>query len=102
MFAGTWTDQEPLSYGRKYCVEASIACCRLIASKHTPCVSVRFSVLFLNEVITNFALLEYPFMHDGITHEEYDKERDYFIHHYEDYKERIFLCGNRKRTKKVN
>lgn len=30
-----------------------------------------------NDVITNFALLEYPFMHEGITHEEYDMERDY-------------------------
>ena len=39
-----------------------------------------------DDIITNFALLEYPFMLEGITHAEYDEERDYFIHHYEDYK----------------
>lgn len=44
-----------------------------------------------NDVITNFALLEYPFMHEGITHEEYDMERDYFIHHYEDYKKGTYI-----------
>ena len=44
-----------------------------------------------NDVITNFALLEYPFIHEGITHEEYEKERDYFIHHYEDYKKGTYV-----------
>ena len=50
-----------------------------------------------DDIITNFALLEYPFMLEGITHAEYDEERDYFIHHYEDYKkETINLCGNKE------
>ena len=39
-----------------------------------------------NEVITDFTLLEYPFMHEGITHGEFDEEKIYFAQHYDDYR----------------
>jgi len=55
-----------------------------------------------NDVITNFALLEYPFMHDGITHEEYEEERDYFIHHYEDYKKGSYVPLWKQKVQKEN
>lgn len=44
-----------------------------------------------NEQIGNISMLEYPFVYPGITYGEYWKERDYFIHHYEDYKKGTYV-----------
>ena len=39
-----------------------------------------------DDIITDFTLLEYPFIHEGITHREFEEEQIYFAKHYEDYK----------------
>ena len=56
-----------------------------------------------NDVITNFALLEYPLMHEGLLNESIVEERNsLFINKKNIKKEPISLCGNRKRKKKTN
>ena len=30
-------------------------------------------------------------MHEGITYDEFEEEKDYFIHHYEDYKNGTYI-----------
>ena len=44
-----------------------------------------------DDIITNFTLLEYPFIHEGITHREFEEEQIYFAKHYEDYKKETYI-----------
>ena len=53
-----------------------------------------------NEVITNFAMLEYLFIHEGITYGEFEKEYDYFIHHHEEYKKGTYVPLWKQKQKK--
>ena len=44
-----------------------------------------------DDIITNFTLLEYPFIHEGITHREFEEEQIYFAKHYEDYIKETYI-----------
>ncbi len=39
----------------------------------------------MNEPIKEWRALEYPFMHEGITHAEFDEEWDYYAKHHKEW-----------------
>ena len=44
-----------------------------------------------NDRRRDLSITEWPFVREGMTDDEYWTERDYFIHHYEDYKNGSYI-----------